>query len=110
MYLFREHGFALFLINLAITYTVCSLPIMIYRYRIRKYAVPRRKAFWVSVLYGVFAFFVTCVIAFFLNGNVTGKAVVFWSMINFAVLTKERKYDYLNYPREDESDPDHDDA
>ena len=39
--------FVVILLNLVITFSICSLPIIIYRFGIRKYAVAPKKAKWI---------------------------------------------------------------
>ena len=96
--------FVVILLNLVITFSICSLPIIIYRFGIRKYAVAPKKAKWISILYGIFAFVLICVIAFFLDGKVTGGPEIVWSIINYNLLKKEGEDDYLYYRDNSETD------
>lgn len=75
------------LLNLVVTIAVYSLPIIIYRYFIRKAPVEREKAKKITIIYGICAFIVMSVIIFAINGSgAAGGAILLWSWINYRML------------------------
>lgn len=75
--------------SLLITIAVYSLPIIIYRYLIRKKPMEPKAAKKVTVIYAVIAFLLMSVLIFLMQGNgAAGGAILFWSWINYLILTK----------------------
>lgn len=88
----RQYTPANLFFSLVVTVGVYSLPIIIYRYGIRKAPVDRKKAIWITILYGIFAFFVMSFLVFTANGSgVAGGAIILWSWVNYMVLTRGKK-------------------
>ena len=76
------------LLNLIATIVVYSLPIIIYRYAIRKEPMERKKAKRITIIYGICAFIVMSAATFVINGSgVAGGAIFLWSWVNYRVLT-----------------------
>lgn len=83
-----QFDFASLLLSLLITVAVYSLPIMIYRYAVRKSPVPAKQAKKIAVIYGICAFVVMLVILVAVNGGgAPGGAILLWSWINYLILT-----------------------
>lgn len=73
--------------SLLVTIAIYSLPIIIYRYAIRKAPVDARKAKRITIIYGVCAFFLMSALIFALRGSgVAGGAILLWSWVNYRVL------------------------
>lgn len=82
------------LINLAFTICIYSLPIIIYRYVIRKEPVEPQKAKRITIIYGVCAVLVVLFIRGFLTDTATvgaGSAVFLWSEANYLMLSRGNK-------------------
>jgi hypothetical protein len=74
-------------ISLLVTITIYSLPIIIYRYAIRKAPVDVRKAKRITIIYGICAFFIMSALIFALRGSgVAGGAILLWGWVNYRVL------------------------
>jgi len=94
-----QFNFPNLILSLVITIAVYSLPIIIYRYGIKKQALPEKKAKKITIIYGIIAFFV---MAIFLGGA-PGGAIILWSFVNYKVLTTPNKNDIgLNYEKSDD--------
>lgn len=77
------------LLSLILTVVVYSLPIIIYRYGIRKRPMERKAAIKLTVLYGIGALFVMTLLLSALGGSSgLGGAIILWSFINFNMLTR----------------------
>ncbi len=77
------------LLSLILTVVVYSLPIIIYRYGIRKRPMERKAAIKLTVLYGIGALFVMTLLMSALGGSSgLGGAIILWSFINFNMLTR----------------------
>lgn len=80
------------LLSLLITIAVYSLPIIIYRYALRKDPVEKKKAKKITIIYGICAFVVMSVIIFAINGSgAAGGAILLWSWVNYRVLIGGKK-------------------
>ncbi len=77
------------ILSLVITIAVYSLPIIIYRYGIKKQALPKKKAKKITIIYGIIAFFVMSILV----GAAPGGAILLWSFVNYEILIKPNKYD-----------------
>ena len=83
----NEYAVLDIIFSLVITAVIYSLPIIIYRYAIRKAAVERKRAKKIAVIYGVCAFVVMSVLLALLNGEASaGISILLWSWINYRVL------------------------
>ena len=80
------------LISLALTIAVYSLPIMVYRYAIRRRPVGAEKAKKIAMGYGVFAFLAMTALLRHWNGSgAAGGAILLWSWVNYRALIGGRK-------------------
>jgi len=80
------------LFSLVVTVVVYSLPIIIYRYLIRKEPVEKKRAKIIVIIYGIISFIVMSALIFILNGSgVAGGAILLWSWINYKVLISGKK-------------------
>ena len=84
-----QFNFTNLILSLVITIVVYSLPIIIYRYGIKKQALPEKKAKKITIIYGIIAFFVMAI----LLGGAPGGAIILWSFVNYKVLTTPNKND-----------------
>lgn len=83
------------IVSLLITVLVYTVPVLIYRFGIRKGPLPRAKAKKFTVIYGILAFLVMSVLLFLLNGEVgTSSAILLWSMVNYKILTSDHRSDF----------------
>lgn len=88
-----QFNFTNLILSLVITITVYSLPIIIYRYGIKKQALPEKKAKKITIIYGIIAFFVMAI----LLGGAPGGAIILWSFVNHKVLTTPKNDTQLEY-------------
>lgn len=101
-----KFNFPLFLLSLLMTISIYTLPVAIYRFVIRKYAMEESSAKKFTIIYGVIAFFIMT----FLNGKAAGGAILLWSFINYKLLISGRKkvmdntYVSENLPQQAETD------
>lgn len=80
------------LFSIIITITIYSLPIIIYRYAVKKSPLPPSKAKLITIVYGIAAFIVMFFIKFLLgDGKMSGGAIFFWSFINYKMLSGNYK-------------------
>lgn len=76
------------LFSFFLTITIYSLPIIIYRYAIRKTPVRPRTARRITILYAIFAFITMALVISLLEGSkAPGGAIALWSFINYRMLT-----------------------
>ena len=73
-------------ISFALTITLYTLPILIYRYCIKKEPLPPNKARKIAVIYGICAFAASVAIFVALQDGVPGGAVFLWSYVNYRIL------------------------
>ncbi len=77
------------ILSLILTVAIYSLPIIIYRYGIRKRPMERRAAKRLTIIYGIAAFFVMTLIVTALGGTASvGGAIFLWSFVNYSMLTR----------------------
>lgn len=89
-----KFSFGNLLLSLLATIIVYSLPIIIYRYAIRKAPVEKKKAKRITIIYGICAFLVMSAIIFAINGSgAAGGAILLWSYINYCVLIGGKRPD-----------------
>ncbi len=75
--------------SFVVTVLIYSAPIMIYRFLIKKEPVSKKKGRIITIIYGVFAFIVMLLLQLFVfGGSSRGTAIVLWSYVNYAMLTK----------------------
>ncbi|HHZ00779.1 MAG TPA: zinc ribbon domain-containing protein [Tissierellia bacterium] len=83
-----QFSFGNILLSLLVTIIVYSLPIIIYRYAVRKAPVDRNKAKKITIIYGICAFVVMSALIIAINGSgAAGGAILLWSYVNYRVLT-----------------------
>lgn len=85
----QQLDFSNLFLSVLITITIYSLPIIIYRYGIKKRALSEKKAKKITFIYGTIAFFVMAI----LLGGAPGGAIILWSFVNYKVLTTPNKND-----------------
>ncbi len=77
------------ILSLILTVAIYSLPIIIYRYGIRKRAMEKKAAKRLTIIYGIAAFFVMTLIVTALGGTASaGGAIFLWSFVNYRMLTR----------------------
>lgn len=75
-----------------LTVGIYSFPIIIYRYVIRRAPVEKKKAKWITIIYGICAGIVMTVILVSTGGKgINGTAIVLWSGINYRMLIGGKK-------------------
>ena len=79
--------------SILITVAVYSVPIIIYRYGIVKQPIEKKLAKRITIIYAIVAFIVMIVLLFFFNGKRSAGAILFWSWINYKILTSGKKQD-----------------
>lgn len=84
-------------LSFAITFFLNCIPILIYRYKIKKYAINRRKARIICILYCLSIIIVFGVICFLLNTPIKIIPEIVWALINYRILTKPGANDYMYY-------------
>jgi len=93
------------IINLIITITIYSLPIIITRYVILRRPVGHHNAKIITLIYAFFALLIMVVVAYLLtssgtieksNTRITGVPLVLWSYINYKMLTSSNKKRHSN--------------
>ena len=91
---FTEDNYVLVLVfSLIMTIAVYSLPIIIYRFMIRRSPVEKKKAIIITIIYAFIGFFIMAIIKFALGeeGVTNGAAIALWSMINYFILVSGKK-------------------
>lgn len=79
-------------IGLIITIIIYSLPIIIYRYFIRKSPVEKKTGILITLAYAFVALLVMSLLKFTTTGSgVAGSAITFWSFINYTMLVGGKK-------------------
>lgn len=85
--------FCEYLVDIAITFVIYSLPMVTYRYAVEKKPVPLKKAKKLSILYGILSFCIMfglkllLVIAGISEGGLNAGAVFFWCWFNYRILS-----------------------
>ena len=79
------------LFSIFVTVAVYSLPIIIYRYLIRRAPVEKKKARHITILYGILSFLLMRVIIMVLHGDSSGSSVLLWGTLNYFMLSRGRK-------------------
>ena len=76
------------IVGLILTIALYSLPIIIYRYAIKRSPVEKKKAKKITIIYGIAAFTLMSVLLFVTNESVaSGSPILIWSWINYKMLT-----------------------
>jgi len=85
--------FGTIILNLVITIALYSLPIMVYRYAIRKQPCDKRTAKKITIIYAIVIFIIVSFLYFLMNANQTASvsAVVVWSYVNYRILIANKK-------------------
>ena len=75
-------------LSLIVTIAVYSLPIIIYRYGIRKRPVSPKKAKTITIVWAIIGFFIMTFIVIALGGSggATGGGIFLWSYVNYRML------------------------
>lgn len=82
-----------FFISLIFTFIISSLPIMIYRYGIKKEPVERKKALTITIVYGAILLVaeLAAIRAATGTGENVGTSVLVWSFFNYSILMAKSK-------------------
>ena len=92
--LLAQYSFGNIIISLIITILIYTVPIVVYRYAIKKEPVSTKAGVWITIIYAFFAIIVMVMIKSAISGNgAVGGAIIFWSFINYRILTKETEKD-----------------
>ena len=76
------------LISFILTVAFYSLPIIIYRYVIRKAPVENKKAKKITIIYAIAAYVLVLALNIYMDtGNAPGSAIILWSYLNYRMLT-----------------------
>lgn len=76
------------LISFVLTVAFYSLPIIIYRYVIRKAPVENKKAKKITIIYAIAAYVLVLALNIYMGtGEAPGSAIILWSYINYRMLT-----------------------
>lgn len=80
--------FGTILLNIVITVALYSLPIMVYRYAIRKQPCDKKTSRKITIIYAIIMFFAVSLFYFLINIDQTASAsaVVVWSYVNYRIL------------------------
>ena len=81
------------LLNVLFIGAIFSLPIIIYRYAVKRRPVERKKAWIVSLLYSIFSALDVLAILAFQRGWLLAAFLLLWSWANYRILTGKRKKD-----------------
>lgn len=84
-------------LSIIYTITVYALPIIVYRYLIKKAPIPQKKAKTITIIYGIIAFIIVIYVGTLVNDPSPGGAVLFWSFVNYRILTGGVAKKTLNY-------------
>lgn len=88
------------IVSLIATIVVYSLPIIIYRYTIRKAPLPVKKAKSVTIIYAVIGFIVMSVLCYLLNGHVaSGGGLLLWSFVNYKMLSSGKQKEAVTHQK-----------
>ncbi len=74
--------------SLLITAALYSLPIIIYRYAVHREPVSPKKGKTITIAYGIAAWIIMSVIKLSAGTGAAGGAILVWSYVNYAILTK----------------------
>ena len=78
-------------IGLLLTIVIYSIPIIVYRYGIRKAPVEKKKAKRITIVYAGIAFVAMSAILYFVFENgIAGSAIIPWSVVNYTILSGGR--------------------
>lgn len=93
------------LLSLIVTVVIYSLPIIIYRYAVKKSAVEKKKAKRITIIYGVCSFLLMSILIYAVNGSgAAGGAILLWSWVNYHVLTGGKTETVMPEPAKADSD------
>ena len=79
-----------FLLNLLLTFSAYTLPILIYRFALHSGPLEKKRAKKIVIIYGICAYLLMCLIAALLHGN-AGIAIFFWSYVNYRILISGKR-------------------
>ena len=79
------------LLNILFIGAIFSLPIIIYRYAVKRRPVERKKAWIISLLYSIFSALAVLAILAFQRGWLLAAFLLLWSWANYRILTGERR-------------------
>lgn len=81
-------GVANFVLSLLITILIYSIPIIIYRYAIKRKPISKKDAKLATIIYAFVGFIVMSIISYLIDGTVaSGGGILLWSFVNYKMLT-----------------------
>lgn len=86
----QSFNILVFILDLIITITVYSLPIIIARYAVMKHPIERKKAIIICIVYAVLGFVVMAALTSWATDGesaASGGGLILWSYINYRMLT-----------------------
>lgn len=92
-----ENEYLVLALSFFFTFAIDCIPIILYRYKFKKYAIKKKKALVISVLYCVFTMFIMFLLFYFFDINTTLVPEIMWAYINYRILTKPGANDYQHY-------------
>lgn len=89
-----------YLLDVILTITICSLPIIIFRYAIKRSPIKKRAAIITVIIYGIVIYTALNAFVYFTTNEFLSKssnsALSLWSFINYEILTSSSKRDKIN--------------
>ncbi|MBQ2941770.1 MAG: hypothetical protein IJD97_06005 [Clostridia bacterium] len=80
------------LISAVVTIGIYTVPVVIYRYAIKKTTVERKKALLITVIYGIVAYIIMAIINYVIDGSAAGLSpCIIWSSVNYGILRGKKK-------------------
>lgn len=74
------------LLNIFITFDIYTLPLIIWRYIIKKRPIERSAAKKITIIYGIVAWFIMSLLLYIADEGVAGGSILLWSYINYRIL------------------------
>ncbi|MBD5101299.1 MAG: zinc ribbon domain-containing protein [Subdoligranulum sp.] len=78
------------LLNLLLTFSVYTLPILFYRFVLNSGPSEKKSARAIVIFYGICAYLLVCWIMWLLDGR-AGVSILFWSFVNYRILISGKK-------------------
>ena len=79
-----------FIVSLFVTITIYTLPVLIYRYGIKKEPISPKSGKIFTIVWAILGFFIMSMLLALLNGSIaSGGGLILWSFVNYKILTKD---------------------
>ena len=86
-------SFSDMLFSLIVTILIYTIPVVLFRYCIRKKPMKNKSAKVFTIVYAFVGFFIMSVLHFVLNGSAaSGGGLLLWSFVNYKILTYGNEY------------------